>query len=199
MIKKLFVGSNNQNKINEIKEIFKLNSFDIEIICPKNFNDNNEPIEDGLSFKENSYIKAKHYYDLYRMPCIGEDSGITIDYFNGFPGIHSKRFLGTLSDYEKNEYILKLMKDVKTRKASFHTCICYIDNDGNDYYFEGINNGEISLKQSGDEGFGYDPIFLIPEYNKTEAELGLAYKNKNSHRSKALNKFIQFLNENEKE
>lgn len=195
-MKTLFVGSNNLNKITEIKEICKKNGIELNIKCPKDFNDDSNPIEDGISFEENAYIKAKYYYDRYRMPCIAEDSGICIEYLNNLPCIHSKRFMSQLNDRDKNEYVLKLMDGIKNRKAVFHTVICYIDLNGKSHFFYGTNEGEISLKQAGEEGFGYDPIFYIPSEGKTEAELGNDYKNEHSHRAKAFRELIKyFINE----
>lgn len=192
-MKTLFIGTGNQNKIKEIKEIFSNNNFDIEIKTPKDFNDTEEPIENGFSFKENAIIKAKYYYDKYKIPCLGEDSGITIDYLNGLPGIHSKRFLPDLNVCQTNDYIISLLKDVKNRKATFHAVICYIDEKGKINIFEGLNDGEIAFKQAGSEGFGYDPIFYIPSEGKTEAELGNEYKSLNGHRAKAFEKFINYI------
>lgn len=192
-MKTLFVGTGNSSKLKEIGGIFKNNGLEIELKCPKDFSDTQEPIEDGLTFEDNATIKASFYYDKYHIPCIGEDSGITIEYFNNQPGVHSKRFLGHLNDHDKNEYILQLMKDVKNRKACFHTSICYIDENGNKHIFNGDNHGEIATYQKGDEGFGYDPIFFIPSEGKTEAELGLAYKNEHSHRAIAMKKFVEYL------
>lgn len=197
MINTLFIGTSNEHKKQEINSIFENNGLLVEIKTPKDFNDTAEPIEDGLSFEENATIKAKYYFKKYNMPCLSEDSGICIDYFNSYPNIHSKRFLCNLSDHDKNEYILKLMKDIKNRRASFHCVICYIDENGNDHIFEGVNNGEISLQQKGEKGFGYDPIFLIPEYDKTEAELGEEYKNIYGHRAKAFNKFVEYIKNEE--
>lgn len=193
MMKTIFIGTGNLNKKKEIEAIFQKNGLSFEIKIPKDFNDNSEPIEDGLSFSENAEIKAKFYYDKYHMPCIGEDSGICIEYFNNLPGIHSKRFLNHLLDADKNDYVLSLMNNIKNRKATFHAAVCYIDENGNSHIFEGINEGEISKVQIGDQGFGYDPIFYIPEFNKTEAQLGLEYKNKYGHRAKAFNKLIEYI------
>lgn len=197
MIDSLFLGSSNNHKKQEIESIFEKNGILINIKTPKDFNDKSEPVEDGFTFEENARIKAKYYHEKYNIPCLAEDSGITIDYFNGYPGVHSKRFMGHLNDHDKNEYVLKLMNNVSNRKATFHCCICYIDESGNEHIFEGINEGEIALEQKGDEGFGYDPIFLIPEFNKTEAELGNDYKNDNSHRYKAFKMFIDYLKNEE--
>lgn len=187
---KLFIASNNSHKIGEIKDILLRNGVEIEIICPKYLNDTSEPEENGSSFKENAYIKAKYYFDKYHLPTIADDSGICIDAFNGGPGIHSARFLSEYDYVTKNNIILERMKDATNRKATFHDVICFINEIGEVNYYEGINEGEISYEQRGTEGFGYDPIFLIPEYNKTEAELGQSFKNEHSHRAKALKKWV---------
>ena len=196
-MKELFVGTSNLHKIEEIEDIFKRNNIDVKILSPKDFNDNSNIIEDGFSFAENAEIKAKFYYDKYHKACLAEDSGICIEYLNNEPGIHSARFMPDLDVYQTNEYVLKLMKDVKNRKASFHAVICYIDDSGHLHFFEGINYGEISYEQKGSLGFGYDPIFYIPSLGKTEAELGKDYKDIYGHRAKAFKKFIEYL-KNEK-
>lgn len=197
-MKSLFIGTSNLHKIEEIKEIFRKNNIEIDIKCPKDFNDDSDPVEDGFIFEENAIIKARFYYDKYHIPCLAEDSGITIEYLNNFPGIHSKRFLNKYNDSQKNDYILKIMEGIKNRKATFHDVVCYIDENGRINTFEGLNEGEIALEQKGNEGFGYDPIFMIPKLGKTEAELGDDYKNENSHRAIAFKKFIEYLKNNEK-
>lgn len=193
MIDTLFIGTSNEHKKEEIKSIFEKNGLSINIKTPKDFNNNDEPVEDGFSFEENATIKSEYYHKKYNIACLAEDSGICIDYLNGYPGIHSKRFLGNLNDRDKNEKILEIMNGIENRKASFHCVICYIDDLGIKHIFEGINNGKISKVQIGEFGFGYDPIFLIPEYNKTEAELGEEYKNVYGHRAKAFDKFIEYI------
>ena len=187
---KLFIASNNAHKISEIKDILLKNNITLEILCPKNFDDNTEPDENGTSFKENAYIKAKYYFDKYHYATLADDSGICIDFFDGAPGIHSARFLSEYDYVTKNEIILERMKNATNRRAVFYDVICYIKEDGEVNYYEGSNVGEISLEQKGTDGFGYDPIFLIPEFKKTEAELGLSYKNEHSHRAKALKKWV---------
>ena len=191
-MKELFIATNNPHKTEEIKEILKSRNFNVDLLCPKDFNDRSEPVEDGNSYKENAYIKAKYYYDKYHYPTLADDSGISIRYLNYEPNIHSARFLETDDYIEKNNKILDLMRGVKDRYAAFECCLCFID-ENKAHYFEGINEGEISLEPKGDEGFGYDTIFLIPKYNKTEAELGNDYKNANSHRAKALRKWVEYL------
>ena len=189
-MKKIFIASNNQHKLDEIKDILKRNNMDIEVLCPNDFDCKQEPIENGNSFEENAYIKAKYYYDLFKLPTIADDSGLCIDFFNGGPGIYSARFMPELNTEETNDYIINQMKDASNRNAQFVDCLCFIDKDGNVYYYKGINEGTIAYKKAGVKGFGYDPIFVIPKYNKTEAELGEEYKNEFSHRAKAIKEWV---------
>ena len=187
---KLLIATHNKNKLKEFKDILLLNGMDVEILCPGDFNHYEEPEENGNTFKENAYIKAKYYYDLFHLPTIADDSGICIDFLDGKPGVHSARFLPDLNYDEKCDYIINLLGDSTNRGAQFVDCMCFIDMDENVSYYEGINEGTIAYKRAGNEGFGYDPIFIIPEFNKTEAELGYAYKDEHSHRAKALKKWI---------
>ena len=187
---KLFIASNNKDKIREIEDILERNDVHLELVTPKDMDHHEEPVEDGSTFEENAYIKARYYHDLFGMPTIADDSGICIDYFGGKPGIHSARFLPEMTYPEKNAYIIEVMKDVTERGAQFVDCLCFIDKDNEVHYYKGINEGQIAYEAAGDKGFGYDPIFLIPSYNKTEAELGDDYKNEYSHRAKALKKWI---------
>lgn len=196
---KLFVATSNQNKIYEFNKIFSENNIEVELVCPKDFNDFSEPIEDGKTFEDNAILKAKYFYDKYKLPTLADDSGMCIDFFNGFPGIYSARFMKNYTYHEKNELIIKALDGIDDRAATFNCVVAYIDKNGNVNTFEGINSGTIAYKEAGNEGFGYDPIFIIPEYNKTEAELGYAYKNKYSHRAKALNKFIEYYKNHEKD
>lgn len=193
-MKELLVATYNNHKLEEIKDIFNSLSFEVELKSPKDFGDNVEPLEDGLTFKENAYIKAKYYYDKYHIPTIADDSGIYIKYFNNYPGVHSSRFLKSNNYYERNNKILDLMKNVKDRKCIFNCCLCYIDENGKDLYFFATLEGEISKEQKGDFGFGYDPIFYLKEYNKTNAELTNYGKNKISHRFKVLKDFVNEVN-----
>lgn len=187
---KLFIASNNAHKIDEIRDILKRNGVEIEVLCPKDMGYTEEPEEDGKTFADNAYIKARYYHDLSGMPTIADDSGICIDYLCGLPGIHSARFLPDLNYDEKCDFLIELMKDIENRNARFIDCMCYIDSKDDVHFYTGVNEGQIADHKAGSEGFGYDPIFLIPEFNKTEAELGNAFKDENSHRAKALKKWI---------
>lgn len=196
---KLFIATNNSNKVYEFKLIFDELGLDFDIVTPKDFSDSNEPVENGLTYEENAIIKAKYYFDKYHIPTIADDSGMNIDFLNGFPGVYSARFMGSYSYPEKNDALIRIMEDAPNRDASFVCVIAYFDENGNIHTFEGINKGTIAYKQAGNEGFGFDPLFVIPEFNKTEAELGFEYKNKYSHRAIAAKKLANYLKENEKD
>ena len=190
-MKKLFIASSNAHKLEEIRDILNRNGiFDIEIVCPKDLDIKEEPVEDGSTFEENAYIKASFYHDIVNYPTIADDSGICIDFFDGKPGIHSARFMPELDYPERNARIVEMMKDTDNRGARFVDVLCFIDKDNKINYYKGVNEGEIARKPAGVKGFGYDPIFLIPEYGMTEAELGEDYKNEYSHRAKALKGWI---------
>ena len=189
-MKKLFIATGNKHKLEEIDDILKRNGVEVELLTPKDFDIKEEPIEDGTTFEENAYKKASFYHERVNMPVIADDSGICIDYLDGGPGIHSARYLSDLDYPHKCQYIIDMMDGVKERGAQFVDVLCFIDVNNEVNYYKGVNEGEIALEAKGDKGFGYDPIFLIPKYNMTEAELGEEYKNEFSHRAKALKKWI---------
>lgn len=189
-MKKIFVATGNPNKVLEFKEITDDLGLEIQYVCPKDFNDNSEPIEDGLTYKDNSYIKAKYWYDKYHLPTIADDSGIEIDFYDGKPGIHSARWMKELSYKERNKKITEEMKDSNNRKASFHCAITYIENDKVSQY-EGVVYGNIAKNIKGDKGFGYDPIFITEGQSLTNGELGDDFKKKYSHRALALKKWAK--------
>ena len=189
-MEKLFVATSNAHKLEEIKEILKLYGIERELVCPASFDDHDEPIEDGKSFKDNALIKARYWFNKYHLPTIADDSGLTIHFFNEFPGIYSARFMQNYSYFEKNSWILKGMKNESDREAKFHCVIAYI-NENTEECFEGILQGEIADSIKGEHGFGYDPIFFLPELNKTTSELSPEEKNRLSHRSLALRKWAE--------
>ncbi len=191
-MKTIFIASNNAHKIYEIGEILHKKGFEAKLICPRDFDDHEEPVEDGNTYWENAYKKASFWYEKYGYPTLADDSGISIKYFGWRPNIYSSRFLAEYGDEGKNYKVLEMMEGVKDREAVFEAVICYIEN-GEVKYYHGENRGEIALEARGTEGFGYDPIFLIPAYGKTEAELGNDYKNENSHRARALEKWVNDL------
>ena len=215
---RLIFATNNMHKFSEIVEILGEKYKDFVFVM-KDLGININPDENGNSFIENSKIKAIALYDEMKKnnlikPCdyiISDDTGLCIDYLNGAPGIHSARFMGiNKTQEEKNNMILEMMKDVEMdrRKAFFKTVLTVIEvgNNINEKYkllnFEGQVDGYIAKKNTGSEGFGYDPIFAVGDpidnliIDNTYANLGLKEKNKISHRAVALNKFTQYLEKN---
>lgn len=191
-MRKILIATGNKHKFNEFKELFK--QFDIELLSLKDFNDHDEVVEDGEDFKANALIKARYYYRKYNIPTLADDSGISIEYFNDFPGVKSARFLNHLNYPLKNELICQIMKDVNNRHAYYTCVLAYIDEK--EILFDAKMNGNIALKPSGIEGFGYDPIFIPDNYSESIAVLGDDIKAKISHRKKALDKLVKYFEEN---
>lgn len=190
-MKEIIIATNNKSKLKEFNEI--LNKFNIKCLGLDDINYNFDIIEDGNTFKENALIKAKTVFEFCSKPVLADDSGLCIDSLNNEPGIYSARYKNLNSFEEKMNYILNTIST--NRKAFFNCTLCLYTND-NIYYFEGILNGNISYSITGDNGFGYDPIFIAEGYNETLAQLSYDEKNIISHRSKAVRKFVGFINEN---
>lgn len=192
-MKKIVLATKNKNKLKEINSLFK-SLLDIEVVLP---DDDFEVDETGLTFLENASLKASAAAKKMNLPALADDSGLCVDALDGRPGVYSSR-------YEKDDdsRINKLLKEIslsdkKSRKAHFCCAMALSDKDGNIFFSaEGICEGEIIDTKKGSNGFGYDPVFFIPELNKTLAEIPMEEKNKISHRSKALSKVIDFLKTN---
>ncbi|PJI10382.1 MULTISPECIES: XTP/dITP diphosphatase [Clostridium] len=187
-MKKVIIASNNQNKIKEIKEI--LSDFPLEVVSLKEEKIDIEVEENGSTFMENAYKKAYEIYKL-KKDCMvmADDSGLMVDVLDGKPGIYSARFAGVHGDSEKNnEKLLSLLKGIpfEKRTAKFVCAIVFIVNGENIIKVSGEVTGYITDKEKGDSGFGYDPLFYIPKFNKTFAELVSDEKNSISHRAVAL-------------
>ncbi|AEH23237.1 Nucleoside-triphosphatase rdgB [Thermodesulfobacterium geofontis OPF15] len=194
----LLIATSNMGKAKEISEALK--DFDFEIKTLKDFPNITPPQETGNTFFENAYLKAKYYAEKTGLLSLADDSGLEVDILNGAPGIYSSRFAGeNASDEENNKKLLELLKNVplEKRKARFVCVIVVYHPSGKYIKSEGIWEGLIGFEPRGSYGFGYDPIFLVPEYNykKTAAELPIEEKNKLSHRGKALAKLKDILTE----
>lgn len=186
----LIFASSNLHKLIEVKNIIKNH----KIISLRDLRDYDEVDETGTTFQENAFLKAKYFFDKYKMPVFADDSGLVVDFLNGEPGVRSARYSGEGATYQSNNNkLLKALENVENRKASFITVICYIDEFGVDHYFEGKVDGLITEDFRGENGFGYDPLFYVPKLGKTFAEMG-SIKNTLSHRARALEGFNQFLN-----
>lgn len=185
---KITLATGNSHKVDEINLIAK--NYGIEFILP---NGEFDPVEDGKNFLENAYCKAKcaslnGSTDYY----LADDSGLCIDYLNGEPGIFSARYETT--PQKRIDKVLDKLKGVKDRNAHFTCAMVIVDKKGEIVFqTEQYVFGSILEKQIGTNGFGYDPIFFVEELNKGMAELSALEKSKVSHRAKALNKVIEFL------
>lgn len=179
----ILLVTKNENKVKEIKEALK--GKDYQIITLSDLNDYDEVEESGLTFKENALIKAKYYGEKYKKVVLADDSGLEVFSLDKRPGVHSNRYAKTQT--EANQ---KLIKEVsgKDPHARFVTVLClYNPFTKKEKYYKGILEGKIISTPRGNNGFGYDPIFLLPE-GRTLAELSLEEKVLISHRSKALQK-----------
>lgn len=178
------LASGNKHKANEFQELY-LNS-NIKIISMEK---KIEVIEDGSTYFENAFKKAKAYYDFYKMPSLADDSGLNVEALPLLLGIHSARFGGEgLTDKERAILLLEKMKNIENRKSSFTCVLCFYINEKEVFYFEGRMSGRIGMNYFGENGFGYDPVF-IPDLN-TDHEQVISelseFKMKNSHRAIAV-------------
>ncbi|NLY62775.1 MAG: RdgB/HAM1 family non-canonical purine NTP pyrophosphatase [Erysipelothrix sp.] len=188
MSKNIVVVSNNQGKIVEFKNILK----DFNVYSLKDLNIDIDVEETGLTFEENAILKVNALKDEYDY-VIADDSGLEIVALDNQPGIYSHRFLGEDTPYsEKNPLVLDLMKDKTDRRAKF-TSVIALAEFGEVKLFKGIIEGEISEAMAGTNGFGYNPIFYIPEYKQTMAEISDEIKNQVSHRALAIKQLEEYL------
>ena len=191
-MKRLLFFSNNKNKVIEIKKIF--NKFNLELISLNELNICEEPEESGKTFEENAKIKSDYGFNKTGIPCFADDSGICIESLNWKPGVLSKRFLNNFkSNQACFESIIESTKKNNKQNYYFNTSISLTIKNNQNIIFNGKIDGKISEQAKGKFGFGYDPIFIPKNYNKTLAELSTKEKNQISHRSIAVTKLINFL------
>ena len=187
MSKRMIFATGNEGKMKEVRMI--LADLGYEILSLKDIGYDKEIIEDGKTFEENALIKAKTIAKERNEIVLADDSGLEVDYMDKQPGIYSARFLGEDTSYHiKNQYIIDQLKDAKPeeRTARFVCAIACAFPDGRTLTTRGTIEGYIGYEERGENGFGYDPIFMVPEFNCTTSELDLEQKNKISHRGKAL-------------
>jgi len=187
---KLVFATNNCHKLDEVShkigdhfELLTLN----DIGCTEDIE------ETGTTFEENAAIKSKYVYNKYHLNCFGDDSGLVIDALNGEPGVYSARYAGEHGNHAANiKKVLTKLEGVENRKARFVTMISLIW-EGKEHIFEGVVEGVIRHETTGTGGFGYDPIFQPDGYEITFAEMSMDEKNKISHRARAMENLIAFL------
>lgn len=186
-MKRIIFATSNEGKMKEIRLIMADSGY--EVVSLKEAGISADIEENGTTFEENAVIKASAIAKLTGELAMADDSGLEVDYMDKAPGIYSARFLGEDTSYDiKNNYILDKLKDVpvEQRSARFVCAIALADAEGNAVTKRATIEGYIGYEIRGENGFGYDPIFMVPEYNKTTAELSIEEKNEISHRAKAL-------------
>lgn len=189
-MKDIMIATSNNGKIIEYKKILEPLGFKVHSLAEI---DPLEIDENGSTFSENALIKARSVKGKCDMIVIADDSGLEIDALNKEPGIHSARYLAG-HDYEyKNRIILSRMEGISDRTARFVCSMALIDES--EHVFEGIMEGKIADKPAGTNGFGYDPIFIVPQFNLTSAQLSIEEKNSVSHRGKATRQLLDYLKE----
>jgi XTP/dITP diphosphohydrolase len=188
---RLLVASKNRGKVREIRKISKDS---IEILSPLDIGLDFDILEDGKTLRENSFKKALEYFRKTGICTIGEDTGLFVKTLGGRPGVYSARY-GGRGDESNRKKMLSELKGKKNRKAYFETSIALVIDENWHEFFEGRVNGIITEKEIGDKGFGYDPIFLPEGSNKTFAEMSSEEKNRISHRKIALQKVLNFIEE----
>lgn len=186
-MKKIIFATGNQDKMREIREI--LSDLDAEILSLKDAGIKADIVEDGTTFEENAEIKARAISEITGEIVLADDSGLEIDYLNKEPGIYSARYMGEDTSYHiKNKNLIDRLEGVpdEQRTARFVCAIAAAFPDGTMKTVRGVMEGRIGYEERGENGFGYDPIFFLPEYGMSSAEISREEKNKISHRGKAL-------------
>lgn len=190
---KIVLASNNAHKLSEMQAI--LSALGMEVVPQQALGLKLSPEENGSTFEENSFIKAKAVLDTCGLPAIADDSGLMVDALGGAPGIHSARFGGDAckTDRDRLEYLLAQMKDVpeEARGAKFVSVITLLTPGGGKIVARGECPGQLLFAPEGENGFGYDPIFYVPQCGCTFAQLKPEQKNKISHRARALQAFVE--------
>lgn len=189
----LVFASNNKNKILEIQSMLPDT---IKILSLESIGCHEEIPETAETIEGNAILKANYVTSNYGYDCFADDTGLEVDSLNGEPGVFSARYAGEQRNADDNmNKLLEALSDKNNRKAQFKTVIALNIND-KQHLFTGIARGEITLEKTGNQGFGYDPIFKPEEYQETFAQLSLDVKNKISHRGKATLQLIDFLKGN---
>lgn len=194
MIRELVLATRNRNKVKEIREILK--GLNLNILTVDDFPGCPEVVEDGATFEENAVKKARAVSGFTGKAALSDDSGLEVDALNGEPGIYSARYAGEGCSYDdNNNKLLGMMKDIPVEQSQARfVCVAVLFRpDGGVMTARGVCEGVLGKEKRGSNGFGYDPIFIVPEYGKTFAELDSELKNRISHRAKAFNKIKESI------
>jgi XTP/dITP diphosphohydrolase len=190
----ILLATNNQGKVRELVKL--LGDLPFNVLSLQDFPEIGEIEEDGETFADNALIKARTAAGISRLLTLADDSGLEVDALQGRPGVHSARFAGEpKDDNANNAKLLELLRDVPSeqRTARFKSVIAVVAPSGEEFLTEGACEGVIGFAPKGTEGFGYDPLFFVTEFDKTFSELNLEEKNSISHRGKALRVALEIL------
>ncbi len=186
----IILATNNKNKVLELKRM--LEPLGYTLFSQKEKGIRLEVEENGETFAENAYLKAKAIYDLTGCAALADDSGLCVDALDGAPGVYSARYAGEpTDDHQNNMKLLKALEGVTDRGAAFVSVICYIDPAGGAHYFRGECKGTIGFTEVGDLSFGYDPVFIVGD--KAYSQMTAAEKDAVSHRGNAIRKLAEYL------
>lgn len=189
---KLVLASKNQKKLKELRDI--LSAQGVEVVSEAEVGVDVDVEETGTTFAENAYLKAHAVMEATGLPAVADDSGLCVDALNGAPGVYSARYGGPgLDDVGRYRLLLENMRGQLDRRCKFVSAICCCFPDGSKVEAQGECAGTLAYAPRGEDGFGYDPIFFLPEQKKTFAQLGAEEKNAISHRGKALAAFREKL------
>ena len=194
MIIELVLATNNAHKIREISNI--LAGLNIHLLTAADFLDFPEPDESGLTLEENARLKALEILGATGVPALADDSGLEVDFLNGEPGVMSSRFAGPECTFaDNNRKLLRLLEGVEeTKRTARFRCVAAVAlNEREIHVFEATVEGRITTEVRGRQGFGYDPVFFLPELGQTFAEIPEEVKNRYSHRGRAFRKVADFL------
>ncbi len=191
-MKNLVFATGNIHKLQEVQGLFKEG---FALSCLKDVNITEEIPETADNLVDNALQKARYVYEKCGIPCFADDTGLEVDALDGAPGVYSARYAGEQKDSKLNMLLLlKNMNGQTNRNARFRTIIAYIDENAQEHIFEGEIKGKIIENMAGENGFGYDPIFVPEGYEETFAELSSEIKNTISHRARAMEKFLLYIN-----
>jgi len=190
MIEEVVLATGNEGKIGEFSGLFK--GVFGRVISLRDLDSPPEVIEDGETFRDNALKKARAIAEYSGMPALADDSGLEVDVLGGRPGVYSARYAGeNATDRENVIKLLAEMEDRENRKARFVCCLALVFPGGREIVVRGTCEGVISSEPRGEGGFGYDPVFYLPEFEETMAEIEPALKNTISHRARAAEKLIE--------
>ena len=195
-MEKIIIASNNAGKLREFRAI--LEPFGLEVVSQREAGFCQDVEETGTTFAENAAIKANAVYAAMHCPVIADDSGLMVDALDGAPGVYSHRFAGEgATDADRNAKLLHELDSIPAEKrtARFVCSLCYLDANGTEKVFSGVCEGVIGTAPRGENGFGYDPLFVPEGYDRSFAQLPMEVKNSMSHRARALAQVVEWMKE----